>query len=308
MKTTNSLEVDFDSGAVWYKSTIGHGAPIRFTPEHIEKNPEMLNSIPPQEAYLLGVILTSQAKGDFVFVDSPKPRYKLFNFISIMFCTIFFISNILSSKLTTFFGLTVTGAFLIFPLSYIASYILGDVYGFQNIRRVIWSTAAALILFDLSVLMVVFINPSPVWHLQADFQAVFLHIFRTYASSTISFIVAFFISSYILQKRKVLKKGGTLFQRIFCSLLVSEIIGTGLFCFLAFYGMWPVLDMIKFIMLSYVSKIVYELTVYPIITKPIINKIKKIENIDTIDIGTDFTPFKWQVTYTNKNNIYCQDD
>jgi len=81
-----------------------------------------------------------------------------------------------------------------------------------------------------------------------------------------------------------------------------------LFCFLSFYGIWPIEHMMKFILVSYFTKITYEIVVYSIITKPLITIIKREEKSDIIDWDTDFSPIKWEINYDESNNVYSRQD
>jgi hypothetical protein len=296
------LSIDFEDNEIYYTDlNSGHGKPIKITYKDLNESPKFLDKFTGRDAYLLGTLYASKALGEISFVNI-KPKYKLLTLVSILFSTIMLASNILSTKLITFFGMTITGAMLVYPFSYIFDYIITDVYGYQNARRVIISTFISLIIFDISILLLIIMPPSPYWHLQKEFIDVFGRMLRTFASSTIAFSITFFVSSYILQKSK--SSGTLLFKRIFRSILISEIIDTGLFCCLAFGGSWPFLDIAKFIVISYFTKVTYELFVYKIITKPIIERIKNVEKLDTVDWNTNFTPFSWDVNYNESNNIY----
>ncbi|STX84014.1 Uncharacterised protein [Legionella donaldsonii] len=66
--------------------------------------------------------------------------------------------------------------------------------------------------------------------------------------------------------------------------------------------------MMKFILVSYFTKITYEIVVYSIITKPLITIIKREEKSDIIDWNTDFSPIKWEINYDESNNIYSKQD
>lgn len=66
--------------------------------------------------------------------------------------------------------------------------------------------------------------------------------------------------------------------------------------------------MMKFILVSYFTKITYEIVVYSIITKPLITIIKREEKSDIIDWDTDFSPIKWEINYDESNNVYSRQD
>lgn len=303
MSIRYKLELDLENDAVLYRDISGHGKLISVALQDINKDRSVISGLSSCDAYMLGALSASKSF-DKVYLITSKPKYKLFILIAIIFTTIFILSNILSAKLVEIFGITITGALLVYPFSYIFDYIMTDIYGYQNARRVIWSTILALVLFNIAIIFLIYLPPSHYWHYQTEVNDVFKRVLRTFVASTIAFSVAFFISSYILQKLKVERQGISLFQRIFRSLLISEIFDTGLFCLLAFYGIWPIIEMLKFILISYLTKVTYEILIFNFITKPIIAKIKHIEQLDIVDTNTNFTPFSWRVDYTDANNLY----
>ena len=93
-----------------------------------------------RDAFMIGTFQASRSIGKCV-VSVKEKTYKYYTLISVLFACIMIISNILSTKLVNFFGFTIAGAMLVYPLTYVFDYILTDVYGYQNARRAILSTA-----------------------------------------------------------------------------------------------------------------------------------------------------------------------
>jgi uncharacterized integral membrane protein (TIGR00697 family) len=300
------LNIDFLNNNLLYSPIDdGHKKPSTLDYEDVVNNPDFMNNFSGKDGYLIGTIFASKTLNKLSLANS-LPRYKYLVLIAVLFVTIIILSNVLSTKLISIGGFTVTGAMLLYPFSYIFDYIITDVYGYQNARRILLSCIAALVLFDICIYLIIILPPSPFWKFQHDFEAVFSRMLRTYVASTIAFSVSFFISSFIFQKSKIKNRGMSLFKRIFQSLLISEITDTTLFCFLSFYGIWPMEYMIKFILVSYFTKITYEIVVYSIVTKPLIAIIKREEKSDIIDWNTDFSPIKWEINYDESNNIYSK--
>lgn len=307
-KNKYKLNIDFINNNLLYTPIgSGHKKPSKLDYDDVVKNPDFMNNFSGKDAYLIGTIFASKSLNKLSLANSLS-RYKYLVFISILFVTVILLSNILSSKLISIGGFTVTGAMLVYPFSYIFDYIITDIYGYQNARRILLSCIVSLILFDICIYLIIILPPSPFWKLQHEFESVFSGMLRTYVASTIAFTVSFFLSSFIFQKLKIKNKGRSLFKRIFQSLLISEISDTTLFCFLSFYGIWPIEHMMKFILVSYFTKITYEIVVYSIITKPLIAIIKREEKSDIIDWNTDFSPIKWEINYDESNNVYSRQD
>ncbi|GGI90868.1 queuosine precursor transporter [Legionella impletisoli] len=298
------LNIDFINNNILYTPLDGgHKKTSKLEYDEITENPDFMNNFSGKDGYLIGTIFASKNLNKLKLTNSQS-RYKYLVLISILFVTTMLLSNVLSTKLISINGFTVTGAMLVYPFSYIFDYIITDIYGYQNARRILLSCIGSLVLFDICIYMIIILPPSPFWTHQKEFEAVFSGMLRTYIASTIAFTVSFFLSSFIFQKLKIKNKGRSLFKRVFQSLLISEISDTALFCLLAFYAIWPLKHMMQFILVSYFTKISYEIFVYAIITKPLIQFIKKEEKSDIIDWNTDFSPIKWEIDYDESNNVY----
>ena len=156
----------------------------------------------------------------------------------------------------------------------------------------------------ITVLLLIYLPPSHFWHYQKEVDDIFGRLLRNFLSSTTAFAVSFFVSTYILQKVKSTKRDFSLFKRVFRALLISELFDSSIFCILAYSGLWPFHHMVKFIMFSYITKVMYELIVFKHVTKPIIEYVKKVEKLDIVDTDTNFTIFSWEADYDERNNCY----
>ena len=279
-----------------------NGQKVLITQELIDTNPDILNQVDGKSAYLAGRAMGCFQSGKIDYVVK-KQEYKYILPLSIMLVMVMIVSNILSSKLVSLYGFTITGGMFIYPLSYIFDYVLTDVYGFQHARRVVWSAFFSMVFFSFCLWLVIILPPSKFWHLQDEYAKVFGGMLRTYVASAITFLVSFMLSSYVFQKVKV-KKRGFLLQRIFRSLLVSEMVSTSLFCLIAFYGIWPIENMLHFLVFSFSTKVVYETVMYPIVTKRVIEWFKRAEQSDMLDSHTNFSPFRWEIDYGEENNLF----
>ncbi len=193
-KNKYKLNIDFLNNNILYTPIdSGHKKPSKLDYNDIINNPDFMNNFSGKDGYLIGTIFASKSLNKLNLTKSFS-TYKYLVLISILFVTIILLSNILSTKLISICGFTVTGALLVYPFSYIFDYIITDIYGYQNARRVLLSCIGSLILFDICIYLVIILPPSPFWKLQQNFEAVFSGILRTYISSTIAFAVSFFIS------------------------------------------------------------------------------------------------------------------
>jgi len=208
------------------------------------------------------------------------------------------ISNIASTKIVEFFGLTFFGvrlAFdggtLLFPLSYIFGDILTEVYGYKRSRKVIWTGFFCLILMSLIFYLVQIMPPAQGWENQIAFETILGMMPRLVVASLIAYLAGEFSNSFILAKMKILTKGKHLWQRTIGSTLVGEGIDSIIFCMIAFYGVLPNDLLIAVIVSNYVIKVGIEILFTPL-TYKIVGFLKKKEHEDYYDFKTNFNPFK----------------
>src|SRR5579864_3419553 len=70
---------------------------------------------------------------------STTIQFKYFFIVLTIFSSTWLIANIAAIKLISIFGITLTGGFLIFPLTMMLSVVIVEVYGYKNARQAIWA-------------------------------------------------------------------------------------------------------------------------------------------------------------------------
>ncbi len=224
-------------------------------------------------------------------LPSPRRAYRYFDLIMVSFVAVMMISNVASSKILVLGPLTFDGGTLLFPVSYILSDILTEVYGYARSRRVIWVGFAANLLMAAVFAVVGALPPAEGWEHQKAYEAILSMTPRIVAGSLIAYFVGTFSNSWILAKMKVLTKGRWLWSRTIASTLVGEGIDTLLFVLIAFYGTLSGELLGAIIISNYLFKCGLEALATPI-TYRIVNGLKRTEKEDYYDHDTDFNPFK----------------
>jgi len=224
-------------------------------------------------------------------LPSPRRAYRHFDLIMVSFVAVMMISNVASSKILALGPLTFDGGTLLFPVSYILSDILTEVYGYARSRRVIWAGFAANLLMAAMFAVVGALPPAEGWAHQKAYEAILSMTPRIVAGSLIAYFAGTFSNSWILAKMKVLTKGRWLWSRTIASTLVGEGIDTLLFVLIAFYGTLSGELLGAIIISNYFFKCGLEALATPI-TYRIVNGLKRVEKEDYYDRDTDFNPFK----------------
>ncbi len=224
-------------------------------------------------------------------------QFKYYDFVMAAYVCVLLCSNLIGpAKETTIplpYGgsLTFLAGVLFFPISYIFGDILTEVYGYGRDRRVVWAGFAALIFASLMAAMVVHLPPSA--RSLADqpaIEAIFGNTPRVVVASILAFLCGTFVNSYVLAKMKIWTQGRWLWTRIIGSTLCGELVDSVIFTFLAFYGRMSLPHLALITFTQYALKSGWEIIATPL-TYRVVAFLKKAEQEDYYDIGTNFTPF-----------------
>lgn len=219
-------------------------------------------------------------------------RFRYLDALITAFVVILLVSNLLAQKVCLIFGFPVSGAILLFPITYIFGNVFTEVYGYGASRRAIWLGFFGTALLYAAAKITIMLPADPGWHNQAAFDAVFSFIPRILAASLIAFWAGEFANSYTLAKLKMLTKGKWLWTRTVGSTVVGQAVDTTLVIALTFGGVIPVGTLVKMIGTGYLLKVGYEVLATPL-TYAVIYWLKKAEGVDTFDWGTSFSPFRF---------------
>src|SRR5437016_10664400 len=170
--------------------------------------------------------------------------YRYYEFVMAAFVTILICSNLIGPAKIAQLDLPLVGAVsfgagvLFFPISYVFGDVLTEVYGYARARRVVWSGFGALIFASFMSWAVLAFPPSPEWHDQDAFEAVFGGTPRIALASLVAYWAGEFCNSYVLARMKVRSEGRHLWMRTIGSTIAGEGVDSLIFYPLAFLGRW----------------------------------------------------------------------
>ena len=205
-------------------------------------------------------------------------------FLSVLFVTSLLISNIITAKQVLLpFGITMTGAVFIFPITYVLSDLFSEVYGYR------WSRITCYLAFAMNLLMVllfslVIVTPAPdYWTNQEAFQTVLGSTPRVLAASLLAFILGDMVNDKVFRRMKEkhpneLKGFG---WRAILSSLVGELVDSLIFLPLAFLGQMPVATLAVMTICQVGIKTGYEVVILPI-TRLVVKLVSKYENKELV--------------------------
>jgi hypothetical protein len=232
--------------------------------------------------------------------------YKYADRIMALFVTVLLVSNIASSAKIIDWGIGLFGiplaydaGTLLFPISYIFGDILTEVYGYRYSRRVIWTGFACALLMSVTLWVVGRLPGEAYWEAnvgQASYDAILGGVSSgaIVAASLVAYWAGEFSNSFVLAKMKIITHGRWLWTRTIGSTLIGEGVDSVLFVTLATLfkvpGFVPEI-WLTLVLTNYIFKVGVEALMTPV-TYRVVNRLKRLENVDYYDYDTNFNPFK----------------
>lgn len=212
-------------------------------------------------------------------IKNVKKVSELQLFLTVLFVVSLLISNVITAKQIQLpFGITMTAAIFIFPVTYILSDLFSEVYGYRW-SRITCYLGFAMNLFMVGIFSLAIKTPAPAyWENQEAFQTVLGNTPRILFASLLAFVLGDFVNDKVFQimKRKHLETHKGFKTRALLSSVCGEFTDSLIFVPLAFIGTMPVKVMITMIIIQPLLKIGYEIIILPFTTF-LVKKVSKVE-------------------------------
>ena len=227
--------------------------------------------------------------------------------IAALAVTVLLASNIIAIKPVTLFALpftfigsdlfVVSAAIVCFPVGYIISDILTEVYGFRVARGVIWLGFVCNLLMVLLFWVGGMIPGAVFWENQAEYETILGATGWIMLGSFVAYIVGEFSNAVIMVLLKNRTRGRYLWLRTISSTVVGQGIDSILFFTIAFgvSGLWigpdgSWLPVFNAAVCAWIAKSVYEIIATPI-TYIVVGWLKRTERMDVYDAPRSLNPF-----------------
>jgi uncharacterized integral membrane protein (TIGR00697 family) len=223
-------------------------------------------------------------------MPTTSRSYKYLDVLTTAFVVILLVSNLVAQKICKIGPFAVSGAVLLFPITYIFGDVFTEIYGFAASRRAIWLGFFGTALLYLMGYITIALPAAPGWHNQQAFTTVFGFIPRILAASLTAFWAGEFANSYTMARLKLVTNGRKLWTRTIGSTIVGQAVDTALVITLTFAGVVPAMTILNMIATGYALKVGYEVLATPL-TYLVINWLKAAEQADAFDRNQSFNPF-----------------
>ncbi|MCL9683237.1 queuosine precursor transporter [Legionella maioricensis] len=232
----------------------------------------------------------------------PPPSFLCFLILS--YSMVIVLANWFDVRLIRLFSFDTDAGTLIFPLTFILSDLITEVYGYQQARRAIWCGLLFNMIFILYGQIVIHL-PSPDYALLSNnkFDEIQSMNIRVIIASTISYLCAEPLNSLVMAKLKIRYSGNKLAIRFIASTCIASAVDSFIFGTLAFCGLMNYDHLLHFITNMWFLKIMIEVIGLPL-SLHLTKQLKQTERLDIYDIKTNFNLFRLKIDYTEQNNQY----
>ena len=232
---------------------------------------------------------------------NPQPRFLWF--LTLSYVVVILLANWFDVRLIRIGDLVTDAGTIIFPLTFLLSDLITEVYGYKNARRAIWCGFLFNVLFILYGQLITHL-PSPYYaNMNKGFDALLAMNVRIIIASTFSYFCAEPLNSFIMAKLKIFMRGHNMATRFIASTLVASGVDSFIFGSLAFYGVINDHQLLSLILTMWLIKIIIELLGLPISIK-LAKKLKYSEALDIYDWQTNYTIFSFNNYYAPRNNVF----
>lgn len=185
-----------------------------------------------------------------------------------VFVSALVLANLLGSKVTTIFGIVTSVGIFAYPITFLMTDIVEEVRGRKVTRMFILAGVIALILSILLTWIGIVMPPANFYHNNEAYKSVFSSSIRIMVASMIAFVIAQNHDILTFNFLKNRTKGRFLWLRNNISTIISQLIDTTLFTFIAFYMITPeftVARMISMIIPYWLLKVAFALADTPFV-------------------------------------------
>lgn len=199
--------------------------------------------------------------------------------LSLVFVVSLLVSNIIASKQIQLpFGIVMTAAVVVFPITYILSDVFSEVYGYK------WSRITCYMGFAMNLFMVILFTiavvlPAPSFFEGAEaFKTVLSNTPRVLFASSLAFVVGDFINDKVFKAMKIKYKDShkKFTLRAIVSSFCGEIVDSSIFLPIVFLGTLPMKDIAIMIGVQVLLKTSYEIVILPATTQ-VVKKVSRYE-------------------------------
>jgi uncharacterized integral membrane protein (TIGR00697 family) len=176
--------------------------------------------------------------------------------LATLFTTCLLVANIIAVKLISIGGWVVPAGVIAYPLTFLFTDVISELYGRRIASRVIWVGFGANLLMVVLVFGGRLLPPAPFWEGQPAYESILGMVPRIVLASMVAYLISQHHDIFAFHFWRQKTKARFLWLRNNASTIVSQGLDTGLFIPIAFWGIVPTEVLLNMLLTQCVIKLV----------------------------------------------------
>jgi uncharacterized integral membrane protein (TIGR00697 family) len=173
-----------------------------------------------------------------------------------VFTTTLLVANIIAVKLVAIGGWVVPAGVIAYPLTFLLSDVISELYGRKTAGRVVWIGFGASLVMVLLIYVARVLPSAAIWEGGAAYEAVFGMVPRVVLASMLAYLVSQHHDVIAFHFWRRATGGRYLWLRNNASTVVSQALDTTIFIAVAFWGLLPNAVVWNLMLTQFVIKII----------------------------------------------------
>ena len=182
-----------------------------------------------------------------------------------IFTGLLLLANVIATKLLFINGWVLPAGILAYPLTFLISDTIAEVYGRKITARIIWLGFAVSLLMVFIVYIAQIFPAAPFWENQNAFDSILGSVPRIVLASMVAYLISQHHDVFAFHMWKNFTNGKHLWLRNNASTLVSQAIDTVLFVCIAFAGTVEGSILLNMLITQYIFKILIAIVDTPLV-------------------------------------------
>ena len=176
--------------------------------------------------------------------------------LATLFTACLLVANIIAVKLISIGGWVVPAGIIAYPLTFLFTDVIAELYGRRIASRVIWAGFGANLLMVILIFGGKLLPPATIWESQPAYESILGMVPRIVLASMIAYLISQHHDVFAFHFWRQKTKGRFLWLRNNASTMVSQALDTGLFIPIAFWGTVSTEVLTEMLLTQYIIKLV----------------------------------------------------
>jgi uncharacterized integral membrane protein (TIGR00697 family) len=176
--------------------------------------------------------------------------------LATLFTTCLLVANIITVKLISIAGWVVPAGVIAYPLTFLFTDVITELYGRRTAAKIIWLGFGANLLMVILVFGAKLLPAAALWEDQAAYESILGVVPRIVLASMVAYLISQHHDVFAFHFWRQKTRARFLWLRNNASTMVSQALDTGIFITIAFWGTVSTDILVEMLLTQYVIKLI----------------------------------------------------